>query len=723
MSILFPLVMQADSCDCGPACLSMISKYYGLSINYEQLKNNCHGSRVGVSLFALNNEAQRLGFNTEAVQATLPELSKNGNFPCIAFWNQEHFIVIRKITKNKVLVADPGKGFITYSHEDFSIGWCNNDEGEGIALFLEKTSQVQRFSKQHSVSYVEQIIKYVSKYKHDFAKMAMLLLFTNCVQLAFPYITQYIVDKGINSKDINFIVILLSAQALLIISQAIADFFRYWTSLKINAKINISMISEFIDKLLHLPMTFFETKTTADILQRVFDFERIDSFINTHALSLIFSCSTLIMFSGVLFCYSGKILLIFLFGSCIYFGWIILFLNRRKVLDNCIFEQQAKTELDMIEIAEGASEIRTNNGQKYFRNKWEKAQNKIFELKFKQLALEQKSDIGSTVIIEGMNLFITFITASMVISETLTFGAMLAIQFVIGQLNSPLHQMINFINSLQDAKISFERIDSITNQDDENYNEVIKTDKSIAKGITLRNVSFAYDSAPDDIILNNISIHIPQNKTTAIVGASGSGKSTLLKLILQYYKPNEGEILINNEQLNGFSIENFRNNCGCVMQDGYIFTDTITRNIVPNNEPVDFDRLIKSVQTACIFDFIDSLPLKFGTKIGQGGISLSKGQKQRILIARAIYRDVKYLFFDEATNSLDAINEKHISTQLAKIFDNKTVIIIAHRLSTIKEADQIIVLNKGRVEETGSHQTLLDAKGYYYKLIQNQIDS
>ena len=723
MQFRFPLILQADSSDCGVACLAMIARCYGANVDYDALRQQCQVSRIGISMYTINVEAQKLGFETNAVQLSLDSLRTEAQLPCIAFWNQEHFVVVRRITKRKVLVADPGKGLLAYSHAEFQKHWCCEGD-EGFALLLTPVNIKIGGTAQKKTPALRQLLQYAKSRKLDFAKAAALLLLASLLQLVIPFLTQAIVDKGVEQKNINLLIIILLAQGGLILGRTVADFGRQWITLKISAFINISMISDFIEKLLHLPIPFFETKNTADIIQRIFDFERIDDFITQYSMSFLFSVVSFVIFGVVLAVYSLKVLGIFLIGSILYLCWILLFVGRRRVLDNTRFDRMSRTQLNTIEIAEGASEIRLRDSQAYFKQKWRNAQEQVYDVNFKSLKLEQQSELGATVINESKNLLMTFAVALMVIDGQLTLGTMLAVQYIIGQMNSPLDQMVNFVNRWQDTKLSLERIADVTYKDDERENEMIPTLESEPEGIIVRDVSFAYNSAPNDLVLNNINIIIPKGKITAIVGSSGSGKSTLLKLILQYYKPKQGNIFINDSKNGQLSTGQFRRLCGCVMQDGYIFSDTIARNIVMNeaDENIDYERLESAAKAACIFDFIESLPIGFMTKIGMSGVELSKGQKQRLLIARAIYANPEYLFFDEATNSLDTITEKLITDNLSNVYEGRTVVVIAHRLSTVRNADQIIVIDNGKIVEIGNHETLVAKRGKYYNLVQNQLE-
>lgn len=723
MQFRFPLILQADSSDCGVACLAMIARCYGANVDYDALRQQCQVSRIGISMYTINVEAQKLGFETNAVQLSLDSLRTEAQLPCIAFWNQEHFVVVRRITKRKVLVADPGKGLLAYSHAEFQKHWCCEGD-EGFALLLNPTNIKVGGATEGKIPALRQLLQYAKSKKIDFAKAAALLLLASLLQLVIPFLTQAVVDKDVEQKNISMLIVILLAQGGLILGRTAADFGRQWITLKISAFINISMISDFIEKLLHLPIPFFEAKNTADIIQRIFDFDRIDNFIAQYSMSFLFAVVSFVVFGIVLAVYSLKIFCIFLIGSTLYLSWILFFVGRRRVLDNTRFDRMSRTQLNTIEIAEGASEIRLRDSQAYFKHKWRNAQEQVYDVNFKSLKFEQQSELGATVINESKNLLMTFAVALMVIDGQLTLGTMLAVQYIIGQMNSPLDQMVNFVNRWQDTKLSLERIADVTYKDDERENEMIPTLESEPEGIIVRDVSFAYNSAPNDLVLNNINIIIPKGKITAIVGSSGSGKSTLLKLILQYYKPKQGNIFINDSKNGQLSTGQFRRLCGCVMQDGYIFSDTIARNIVMNeaDEDIDYERLESTAKAACISDFIESLPIGFMTKIGMAGVELSKGQKQRLLIARAIYATPEYLFFDEATNSLDTITEKLITDNLSNIYEGRTVVVIAHRLSTVRNADQIIVIDNGKIAEIGNHETLVAKRGKYYNLVQNQLE-
>lgn len=725
MKLHFPLILQADSSDCGVACLAMIAEWYGIYVDYDNMRQQCQVSRVGVNLLMLNKQAQELGFKTEAVQLNFENLkTEKKQMPCIVFWNCEHFVVVRRITSHKVLVADPALGLLSYTLSVFKKSWCCNGK-EGIALLMtppdEKTMRDNTVSKP---SLIKQLLHYTKSKGIQFVKAAILLTLTSFLQLVIPFLTQAVVDVGITNKNVNVLLTILLAQGVLIIGCMISNFWREWIILKISAHINISMISNFIEKLLHLPMPFFESKNKADILQRISDFNRIDDFITQSTLSFLLAIVLFFVYGTILAIYSIKMFGIFLTCGILYLCWILFFISRRRVLDNTYFYRMAKMQLNTIEIAEGASDIRLCDSQNYFKNKWRKRQEHVYDVHFRSLALEQHCGFGATMINETKNLLMTFAVAKMVIDGQLTLGTMLAVQYIIGQMNGPLNQLAGFINLWQETKLSLNRISDVTSKDNENENAVIPAINEERNGIFIQNLSFAYNSAPNDFVLNNINIHIPKGKITAIVGSSGSGKSTLLKLILQYYKPQKGCININDDKNGILTVGSFRRLCGCVMQDGYIFSDTIAHNIVMNEkeENIDYGRLKSAAQTACIWDFIESLPIGFMTKIGMAGIELSKGQKQRLLIARAIYANPDYLFFDEATNSLDTVNEKLITDNLRSIYEGRTVVVIAHRLSTVRNADQIIVLDKGYVAEVGTHEELIEQKGCYYNLVHNQLE-
>ena len=734
----FPLVIQPDAMDCGSTCLKMVAKHYGKEYSIETLREICYTAKGGVSLLSISEAAEQLGFKTLGGRITFNKLINEALLPCIVHWNQEHFVIVYKVRKSSPLsfwrgaggeviyVADPGLGLVSYTENEFKEHWLStktNGEDKGIVLLMEPTLEFYKKNDEKTErKSLKFLLSYFLRYKKYFTQLILGLLIGSLLQLIFPFLTQSIVDIGINGKNINFIYIVLLAQMMLIISRMSVEFIRRWLLLHISIRINISLISDFFIKLMKLPMSFFDTKLTGDILQRIDDHQRIERFLTSRTLETIFSFFTLVIFSIVLWVYSFKIFLIFIVGSLLYTFWILLFLHKRRILDYKSFEQRSKSQSNTYQLINGMQEIKLQNCEKRKRWEWEDIQADLFQINISTLKLEQLQDAGNVFINETKNIIITIVAATAVINNEMTLGMMLATQYIIGQLGVPIEQTVHLIHDLQDTKISLERINEIHHKEDENINKPITNIEIKNKDITISNLMFQYEGPHSKKVLNNINLTIPQGKVTAIVGASGSGKTTLVKLLLQYYKPIEGEIKISETTLQNFNTTWWRNQCGAVMQDGFIFSESIARNIAVSNKEIDKEKLMYAAKVANIHNFINELPLKYNTVIGNEGQNLSQGQKQRVLIARAVYKNPDFLFFDEATNALDANNEKAIIENLQEFYKGKTVIIVAHRLSTVKNADQIVVLNDGEIAETGNHKELTAKKGAYYELVKNQLE-
>ena len=734
----FPYIIQHDAMDCGSTCLRMLAKHYGKEYSLDTLRELCYTAKEGVSLLSISEAAEQLGFKTLGGRITFNKLINEALLPCIVHWNQEHFVIVYKVRKSSPLsfwrgaggeviyVADPGLGLVSYTENEFKEHWLStktNGEDKGIVLLMEPTLEFYKKNDEKTErKSLKFLLSYFLRYKKYFTQLILGLLIGSLLQLIFPFLTQSIVDIGINGKNINFIYIVLLAQMMLIISRMSVEFIRRWLLLHISIRINISLISDFFIKLMKLPMSFFDTKLTGDILQRIDDHQRIERFLTSRTLETIFSFFTLVIFSIVLWVYSFKIFLIFIVGSLLYTFWILLFLHKRRILDYKSFEQRSKSQSNTYQLINGMQEIKLQNCEKRKRWEWEDIQADLFQINISTLKLEQLQDAGNVFINETKNIIITIVAATAVINNEMTLGMMLATQYIIGQLGVPIEQTVHLIHDLQDTKISLERINEIHHKEDENINKPITNIEIKNKDITINNLMFQYEGPHSKKVLNNINLTIPQGKVTAIVGASGSGKTTLVKLLLQYYKPIEGEIKISETTLQNFNTTWWRNQCGAVMQDGFIFSESIARNIAVSNKEIDKEKLMYAAKVANIHNFINELPLKYNTVIGNEGQNLSQGQKQRVLIARAVYKNPDFLFFDEATNALDANNEKAIIENLQEFYKGKTVIIVAHRLSTVKNADQIVVLNDGEIAETGNHKELTAKKGAYYELVKNQLE-
>lgn len=722
----FPFYKQLDAMDCGPACLRMVAKFYGKNFTLQILRDRSFITRRGVSLLGISDAAESIGMRSMGIKISFERLKK-APLPCIVHWKQEHFIVVYKIKKDKVFIANPAFGKVTCSVEEFLKGWVSTEKdgvGQGLCLLLEPTPD---FFKQSDEKLNKGSFKFLFSYLRGYRKfiiqLILGLLMVSIIQLIFPFLTQQVVDFGINNQDIGFIYLVLIAQLVLFISRMSVDFIRGWILLHLGTRVNISLISDFLIKLMKLPIAFFDTKTIGDLLQRIGDHRRIELFLTSSTLNILFSFFSLVIFGIVLAIYSIKILWIFLIGSALYIFWVYLFMRKRRELDFGRFRQLSENQSNLIQLITGMQEIKLNNIEKQKRWEWEDIQAKLFRVNVRSLGLNQYQQAGATFINETKNIIITILTATAVITGDMTLGMMLAVQYILGQLNSPLDQMIGFFHRTQDAKISLERLGEVHLSEDE---EAVDEDKTTVlpenKSIKILKMSFQYEGPHSPFVLNDVELSIPESKVTAIVGVSGSGKTTLVKLLLGFYKPVKGEIKIGDINLNNINIRVWRDHCGVVMQDGFIFSDTIANNIAMGADVINKEKLSDAVRIANIQDLIESLPLGFNTKIGTNGYVLSQGQRQRILIARSVYKDPEYLFFDEATNALDANNEKVIMDNLEQFFKGKTVVVVAHRLSTVKNAGQIVVLDKGKIVEQGTHKELIRAKGAYFELVKNQLE-
>lgn len=727
----FPITFQHDSMQCGIACLQMICRHFGRKFSLDFLSKLCFATNEGVSLLGINDAANKLGLKTLCVKASMNELDQI-SLPAILHWNQKHFVVLYKIKKGrKYYIADPGKGLTAYTYEEMREYWLStNSKGveKGVVMMLEPASHFYDTknasgTNEKEIHSFRFLYGYVRRYYKYFGMIAVGLALGSIIQLVLPFLTQAIVDKGIKHQDLNIILLILFGQLMLTISRTFIDFLRRWILLRISMKINISLISDFFIKLLKLPMSFFDTKLLGDLMQRMNDHGRVNNFLTQNVLNIVFSLLTLIVFSVVLVIYDKFVFLVFLIGSMLYGGWIALFLKRRKVIDYELFEQQAINNNRTYEFITSMQEIKLQDCEQRKRQEWEHIQKDLFKIQQKSLRLQQQEEAGGIFINELKNIAITVMSAAAVIEGNMTLGMMLAVQYIIGQLCSPVEQLMDFFYSLQDVKISLERINEIHSMEDENGKAGLLTSiKQKSKGINIQNVIFKYNPHVLTKTIDHVDIQIPQGKVTAIVGASGSGKTTLIKLILGYYSVVEGRICIGSTNINDVNKQWWRRQCGVVMQDGVIFSESIAKNIAVDDAEIDQVRLLEAAKISCIFDYVMGLPLKFDTKIGRDGIGLSQGQKQRILIARAVYKNPEYIFLDEATNSLDANNERKIVENLDRFYKGKTVVIVAHRLSTVKNADQIVVIDHGKVVETGTHDTLTLKKGAYFQLVKNQLE-
>lgn len=762
----FPHFSQLDQMDCGPTCLRMVAKYYGRSFPLQTLRDRSQFGKEGVSLLGIAQAAESIGFRALGAKVPFETLVADAPLPCIVHWQHKHFVVVyackeaggwkkffrskvaargnddglskdsgsRPIkNKSQIYVADPAKGLITYSADEFCQNWISSrraDQDTGVVLLLEPTPSFYEHEDDKTSYYgFERLFKYIWQHKQLLSQLFIGLLVGSGLQLLIPFLTQAVVDVGITTQNVSFLFLVLAAQLMLMAGRLTVEFIRSWILLHVSIRINLGILSDFLIKLMKLPVAFFDSRQLGDLMQRINDHNRIESFLTGQTLTVVFSLINLISLSIVLFLYNVHIFLVFVVGTALYIGWVALFLRHRRQLDFKRFDAAARNQSAVIQLIQGMQEIKLAGAERSMRWGWEHLQSRLFRLQMKSLSLSQYQQVGALAFNEGKNIFITFLAAQAVIKGQLTLGGMLALQYIVGQLNSPVDQLIGFTQGLQDAKISLERLNEIhTLADEEPTDQLIKSVSSgrlrspEAQAIHLNDVTYQYPGAGNKPVLNQINLSVLAGRTTAIVGMSGSGKSTLLKLLLKYYEPTQGEIRLGDAGLKQISHTFWRSQCGVVMQDGFIFSDTIARNIAVDTERIDAARLEHALLVANLQDFVDALPLGLNTNIGAEGNGISQGQRQRILIARAVYKTPQYIFFDEATNALDANNEAVIMGHLLNFFRGRTVVVVAHRLSTVSQADQIVMMEKGRVVEMGTHSVLVAKRGSYWQLVKNQLE-
>ena len=727
----FPHYIQLDAMDCGPTCLRMIAKFYGKSYSLQTLRSRSFITREGVSMLGISDAAESIGFRTSGLRITFKQLVEDVPLPCILHWSQKHFVVCYDIRKKKdgyrIAIADPANQLVTYKEDEFKKCWITtkaDGEEKGTALALEPSPDFykqddEKHTTEHNLAF---FLKYLTPYKKQLIQLVLGMLTISVLQLIFPFLTQSLVDIGIHSGNLSFITLILISQLVVSVSQISVGFIRSWIMLHMNARINIALISDFLTKLMKLPLHYFDTKMIGDIMQRIGDHRRIETFLTGSSISTLFSFVNFFIFAFVLAYYDLVILAIFFIGNALYVCWILFFMRYRRELDIRRFAQAAGEQSSLIQLVTAMQEIKLNNCEKQKRWQWERIQVKLFKISIQGLALGQIQQIGSIFFNQTTNIIISFIAAKAVVEGEMTLGMMMSMTYIIGQLSGPVSSFIGFAQQLQDAKISLERLNEVHGKKDEEQD--IETKLMILpekQDIKIENLSFSYDGADRDYILKDLNLEIPARIVTAIVGASGSGKTTLIKLIHGFYAPNKGKIKIGEIPLENINPHLWRSHTGSVMQDGFIFSESIAQNIAIGEEQIDIEKLRHAVTVANIRDFIDSLPLGYNTKIGMEGNGISQGQRQRILIARAVYKNPEFLFFDEATNALDANNEKEIMEHLHGFYKGKTVVVVAHRLSTVRDADKIVVLDKGQVTEEGTHQELIAKQGLYYQLVKNQL--
>ena len=714
--------------DCGPTCLRMVSAYYGKHYSLGGLREKSFITREGVSILGISEAAEKLGFRSICVQVDYNKLLE-APLPCIVHWNQQHFVTVYKINNQQVWVADPGAGKLKYTKEEFSRCWISsrkNGENTGVALLLEPTPEFYAMKDEDETidrKGFRFLYSYLLPYQNLIGQLLLGLLLGSMIQLMLPFLTQSIVDFGINNQNLSFIYLILIAQLMLSFSSSAVEFIRGWILLHLGTRINIALISDFLIKLMKLPMEYFDTKMTGDILQRINDHTRIQNFLTGSSLSVVFSTFNIVVFGIVLLLYNWMIFLIFMGGSVLYVTYVRLFMKKRAELDHKRFAQQSANQSTAVQLVNGMQEIKLSACEQQKRWEWERIQAQLFKVNIRSLALRQYQDSGAVLINQTKNIIITGLVASLVVRGEMTLGMMLSVQYIIGQLNSPVNDLITFARDMQDARLSMNRLGEVRDKpDEEEPTKQLIREIPVGKDLRIENLNFKYDPLSEFPTLDNINLEINAGKQTAVVGMSGSGKTTLVKLLLGFYPPASGQILLGDTPLENYSIREWRKQCGVVMQDGFIFSDSIAGNIAPGVEHIDKERLRHAAEVANIHGFIAELPLGYNTKKGQEGHGLSQGQKQRILIARAVYKNPEFIFFDEATNALDANNERIIMENLQKFFEGRTSVVVAHRLSTVRNADRIVVIEQGHIAEMGTHEELTVKKGIYYRLVKNQLE-
>jgi ATP-binding cassette subfamily B protein len=716
--------------DCGPTCLRIIAKHHGRTYTLQTLRERSFITRQGVSMLGISDAAESIGMRTQGVRITTEQLVEDVPLPCILHWNGNHFVVLYKVSKkgNTFYISDPAKGKYPMDRKAFEQCWLSTKDQvkeAGFALLLSPTPDFHERidDEQAQKRNLGYYLRYLFPYKSQIVQLVIGMLLGSVFALILPFLTQATVDQGIGNNNLDFITLILVSQLVLSITQTGVGFIQSWVSLHMNTRISITLISDFLAKLMRLPIRFFDAKNIGDILQRIGDHGRIQSFMTGTTLTTLFSFFNFFIFAGILAYYNLTILVVFIVGNALYVGWILSFLRYRRKLDNARFAQSSANQSNMVQLITGMQEIKLNNCEKQQRWKWESIQVKLFKISIQGTALGQIQQTGSIFFSQTTSLFISFLSAKAVVEGDITLGMMMSISYIIGQLSGPIGQVIGFSQSLQDAKISLERLNEINNKEEEVTDVNAKISSLPDEGdLVLENVSFSYDGAERDYVLEDLSLTIPKGKVTAIVGASGSGKTTVVKLLLGFYPPIKGKVSVGGYSLTDIHPQLWRQHTGAVMQEGFLFSDTIARNIAIGDETVDSRKLKYAVETANIRDFIEKLPQKYNSKIGMEGSGVSQGQKQRLLIARAIYKNPEYLFFDEATNALDANNERIILDNLRRFYEGKTVVVVAHRLSTVQTADHIVVMEAGRVIEVGTHKELTAKRGAYYTLVKNQLE-
>jgi len=714
---------QLEANDCGPACLQMICALYGKKYTLREIKKSLTVSKLGISIRDLRLFLQNNGFSCATVNISLEDIYEMP-LPSILYLKHGHFIILESIGKKHLNIIDPGFGRVNLSLESFTEKWLNGSSG--IAIVFEpsedfKDTEYIRRDKAQQNPIIHNVKKILRKNRKKFYFSILLTFITLAANWAMPILLKENIDKGILSKDMHVVTQLLLLQFVFAVSFLLSQSLSEVINTKISLELNIDFNKYYFLKILKLPVSYHDSKFKSDLIEGLSDQHRINYFITYSLIGVVTSIMNIIVFSSILVYQDYKIFLVFVMFSILSFGYILLFFKKKKQIDYSMFALESANRNTIYEMIMGITDIKINSAEKSRLSNWMNSENKLKTLKTKLAYINFYMNDGNLIISKIRDIDIIGYTSYLVIESQISLGLMMMISYVLGQLSSPLQQLTDYTQNFQNTKLAHDRLTDIYTKENETEENVNYKNIETTNTIALKNVSFTYDTGSDLEVLKNISCTIRKNTTTAIVGESGSGKSTLLKLLLGFYYPTAGNIYIDRNNIKDLNIKDWRKICGAILQEGYLFSGSILENVSMSSESPDIEKLNFALKIAELYEKVESLPMKHHTKIGEVGISLRGGEKQRLLIARAIYKDPEFIFFDEATSALDSINERKITDNLNTYLKNKTSVIIAHRLSTIKHADQIIVLKNGEIAEIGSHEDLLERQSEYFHLVSNQL--